>query len=76
MIALISISFAVLLAFIFFSNFIFKKKLDITDAKLHLFKADRAKVFLLVETIAIGGFILFSLTYGDRYIEKGVNGGV
>jgi|SRR5690625_3840086 len=63
MVIFITIAFLILFSFIFITHYIFKKKLQITDEKLHLFKATRAKLFLFLEAITISGFIIFFLTY-------------
>jgi len=63
MVMFITIAFLILFAFIFITHYIFKKKLQITDEKLHLFKANRAKIFIFVEAITVGGCIIFFLTY-------------
>lgn len=63
MVMFITIAFLILFVFIFITQYFFKKKLQITDEKLHLFKANRVKLFLFLEAITVSGFIIFFLTY-------------
>lgn len=63
MLILISVAILILFIYMFISYFIFKRKWQIKEKRLHPFKADRSKSFHITEITVIIVYAIFGLIY-------------